>query len=301
MTLADRDLTVFLAVVSSGSFGRAASDLLVAQPTVSERIAQLERTLGTTLFERGARGVVLTEAGRRLVPYAERSLGLLAEATSAVRGVEHRAPLRIAVHVTFAQRAVPLVLGAVGDGHRIVVRDAHTNEVIAMLLDGVADIGFVTPGARPPALRFVPLPTDSVVAVCGDDHPLAARQQVSLAALAGHRVAVNRWGPSAADFIERLLAAGGSEDDLTECSDGVTALRLARDHGHVALVTESMAADHLRPGGGVVRLRMRPALRWRVPLALAFRRRDAEEPRIAAVRRAVAALGPSGPSRARRR
>src|SRR5262245_13684656 len=168
------DMTVFLAVVREGNFSRAASSLLVSQPAVSDRIVRLERTLGTKLFERGARGASLTPAGSRFLPYAERVFDVLDEATRQVRAVERARPLRIGVHTTFAHRAVPLVLDAIRrPSPKITVRDAHSDQVIAMLLDGVIDVGFVLPGARPPQLRFVRLRADPVVAVCSPSHDLA--------------------------------------------------------------------------------------------------------------------------------
>jgi DNA-binding transcriptional LysR family regulator len=202
--------------------------------------------------------------------------------------------LRVAVHVTFAHRAVPLVLDALGTVRRMVkVRDAHSDEIIAMLLDGVADLGFVLPGTRPPPLRFVPLPPDPVIAVCSRRHPLAGRSVVPLGALAGQRLALNRWGTAAEDFLERLVAAGYPAGAWTECSDGITAVRLARHHAHVALVTASIAAEELA-AGTLVRLPLRPAPRWNVPLALAYRARDRNDPAVSAVEAAVARLRGTG-------
>src|ERR1700733_8304474 len=84
MTLDPDDLETFLAVVREKSFGRAASRLLVSQPTVSERVARIERCVGEDLFVRGPRGVSLTASGERLRPYAERILGLMDEAVETV-------------------------------------------------------------------------------------------------------------------------------------------------------------------------------------------------------------------------
>jgi DNA-binding transcriptional LysR family regulator len=162
------------------------------------------------------------------------------------------------------------------------IRDAHSDEIVAMLLDGVVDVGFILPGSRPPALRFVPLPPDPVVCICAPSHPLAGRR-VSTSALAGHRVALNVWGSSAADFLAKLRDAGSRDADITECSDAITALRLARHHGHVALVTASIALDEMA-SGAVIPLDLRPRPRWSVPLSLAYRVRDSGDPVLVALR-----------------
>jgi DNA-binding transcriptional LysR family regulator len=293
MPIQTEDLAALLAVVREGSFGRAASALGVSQPAVSERMARLEREVGSTLFARGARGTTLTPAGEQLLPYAHRATGLLREAVEAVRAFDAAPRLRVAVHVTFAHRAVPLVLSALAGLRRsIKVRDAHSDEIISMLLDGVADVGFVVPITRPRPLRFLSLPADPVVCVCAPTHPLAGRR-VTLPdlALGEHRLAFNRWGSGASDFVTRLHDAGVPEWCWTECSDAVTALDLARAHGHVALVPASVASERLSRHD-VIRLDLRPAPKWSMPLVLAHRASDEYELAVAAIRTVARALGP---------
>jgi DNA-binding transcriptional LysR family regulator len=297
MALQTEDLSAFLAVVREGSFGRAASALGMSQPAVSERMARLEREVGATLFTRGARGTTLTQPGEQLLPYANRVSGLLQEAADAVRVFDAAPRLRIAVHVTFAHRAVPLVLAALAGLRRSVkVRDAHSDEIIAMLLDDVTDVGFVVPMARPRPLQFLALPPDPVVGVCAPGHPLAGRR-VSLSDLAGgeHRLAFNRWGSGASEFVTRLVTAGVPEWCWTECSDALTALDLARAHGHVALVPTSVASERLARHD-VIRLDLRPAPRWSMPLVLAHRTSDHSDPAVTAIRAAAHALRPGSGS-----
>ncbi|MGH7111833.1 MAG: LysR family transcriptional regulator, partial [Stellaceae bacterium] len=73
------DLRVFEAVARLGGMSRAAGELHTVQSNVTARIRLLETELGTPLFARHSRGVVLTAAGRRLLPYAGRVARLLAE------------------------------------------------------------------------------------------------------------------------------------------------------------------------------------------------------------------------------
>jgi len=285
-----QDMVVFLAVVRDGSFGRAATSLLISQPAVSERIVRLERIVGVELFTRGNRGAALTPAGERLVPYAQRTVDLLGEAAQAVRSVEHPPRLRVAVHATFAHRAIPIVLEAIdGLPQTVKFRDAHSDEILAMLLDGVADVGFVLPGTPPRGLRFVALPADPVICVCAPSHHLASRTTVPLAALAEHFLAFNAWGTEAARFVANLQRSGVPEWRWRECSDASTAIRLARHHGHVALVAASAATDDLG-AGTLVQLDLRPAPKWTVPLAIAHRQRDRDDPTIIALQKTARRL-----------
>ena len=85
MTL--QQLTYFLAAAEHRSFSAAAESLFMAQPSLSDQIRRLEAELGVALFARGGRRLVLTEAGRLLVPEAERTLAAARGAADSVREV----------------------------------------------------------------------------------------------------------------------------------------------------------------------------------------------------------------------
>ena len=86
------DLTIaqinyFLAAANAGSMTQAADELGVAQPSLSEQIRKLEQQLGVVLFTRGKQGLRLTEAGKRLLPYAQRVATDYMEAMESVSGI----------------------------------------------------------------------------------------------------------------------------------------------------------------------------------------------------------------------
>ena len=286
MDIQTDDIAVFLAVVREGSFGRAAGSLLVSQPAVSERIARLERATATSLFRRSARGATLTQAGEAFLPYAQRTVALLDDAVETVRSLDEAPRFRVAVHTTFAHRMVPLVLQSLANLRRSVkIRDAHSDAIITMLMDGACDLGFVVTGARPRPLRFTSLPPDPVVPVVCPSDALVDRN-LALTDLIGHRVAFNRFGDGAEQFVERLRAAGVPEWNWTECSDATTALHLAAFNAHVAFVPQSLAEVH-RTAGTVELLRLRPRIRWTMPLTMACRASDTGDPAIAAIRAGI--------------
>ena len=226
------------AVVREGSFGKAAASLLVTQPAVSERVRHLERVIGRSVFDRTSRGAVLTAAGEGLLPYAQRCLALAEEALESARSAGGVPRFVIAVHSTFAPRIVPAALGALAARpRRVAVRDAHSDEVQALVLDGVADVGFAIPGAARRGLRRVRLRADPVVCVAAPDHPMSRSRSISPRAFADSLVAVNRWGEGADEFIGRLGNAGVDAWRIRECGDAATAVELARGHAHVAFVT----------------------------------------------------------------
>ena len=83
-----RQLKFFLAIIDYGGFSRAAEQLLIAQPSLSQAIAGLERELGVPLFHRVGRGVVPSDAAERLIGPARQVLRDLAAAQSAIDAVK---------------------------------------------------------------------------------------------------------------------------------------------------------------------------------------------------------------------
>ena len=87
---------VFLCVAECGSISQSAEQLYISQPAVSMTIKKLEESLGTTLFLRKPRGVVLTENGRLLYDGVKQALNMLSDTESNLKHLENNGRLRIA-------------------------------------------------------------------------------------------------------------------------------------------------------------------------------------------------------------
>jgi DNA-binding transcriptional LysR family regulator len=141
------DLLTFSAVARSGGITRAAEELNTVQSNVTQRVKALEAEIGTALFERHSRGMTLTGAGRRLLPYAQRMAALSREAMLAARDDgEPKGPLAIgSMETTAAVRLPPLL----ADFHRrfpavrLSLRTATTADLVAGVLDGSFDGAFI--------------------------------------------------------------------------------------------------------------------------------------------------------------
>src|SRR3989441_6148290 len=137
----------FSAVARTGGITRAAEELNTVQSNVTQRVKALEAEIGTALFERHSRGMTLTGAGRRLLPYAQRMAALSREAMLAARDDgEPKGPLAIgSMETTAAVRLPPLL----AEFHRrfpavrLSLRTATTADLVAGVLDGAFDGAFV--------------------------------------------------------------------------------------------------------------------------------------------------------------
>lgn len=234
--------------------------------------------------------MVLTPAGERFLPYAKRIVGLMSEGANVARTTDRPEPIRVGVHSTFVRQAVSLIVEALDDERwTISIRDAHTDLVIEMLLDGVLDVGFVLAGGWPPQLRFVPLQPDPVLCVCASGHTLARRRRVSVSSLSPYKVAFNRWGSGVDEMLSLLESADVPVWKWTECPDSTTAVYLAQHHGYVAFVGSSFVEDDIA-AGRMSRVHLQRSTKWSVGLTLANPSKDAKSPAVELIARAARSL-----------
>jgi DNA-binding transcriptional LysR family regulator len=283
MSVELQDLRVFVAVASQGSFRRAAGMLFQAQPSISARISALERVVGTELFHRGTRGVRLTPAGEALLPYAQRCISLAEEAVFVARAGDQVSRFHIAIPATFSATVIPFALKALeGLPLRVSCYNAHTHEVIQLVVDGVASVGFVLPSPVPAGIVLDTLFVDPVVCVCGRHHTLASAGRVKIEDLAGSQLAVNAWGDGAAAFLQLLADVRFPEQAIRTVSPAETAAILARNHDHVSFLTSSTVRDDLA-NGALILVQVEDLPDWGVPVALAYRERDFDQPAVQAL------------------
>jgi DNA-binding transcriptional LysR family regulator len=141
------DLLTFSAVARTGGITRAAEELNTVQSNVTQRVKALEAEIGTALFERHSRGMTLTGAGRRLLPYAQRMAALSREAMLAARDDgEPKGPLAIGSLETTAAVRLPMLLAEFHrrfPAVRLTLKTATTADLVAAVLDGAIDGAFV--------------------------------------------------------------------------------------------------------------------------------------------------------------
>jgi DNA-binding transcriptional LysR family regulator len=200
---------MFEAVARLGVMGRAARELNTVQSNVTARIRSLEESLGCRLFERHAAGVMLTDAGRRLLPYAQRLPRLLEDAARAARddgtprgklmvgSLETTAALRLGPLLADYARACPEV--------DLTLRPGTTCELVAAVREGSVDGAFVCGPVVDPEIEARPMFREELAV-------LAAAKTCSMEALIGAsevRIVVLRAGCSYRQRLEALLARRG--------------------------------------------------------------------------------------------
>jgi DNA-binding transcriptional LysR family regulator len=167
-------LEAFLAVVRHHSFSRAAEELGMTQPSLSARIIALERDLGESLFHRLGRGVRLTDAGRAMLPYVERSLDTLRHAREAL-GANRSASsgkLYIGAARAISAYVLPGILETFRQqypGIEMAIKTGRSSEVLQMVLSEQIQVG-IARGLVHPEVVTTHLYDEQVVLVTHPEH-----------------------------------------------------------------------------------------------------------------------------------
>ncbi len=186
-----RQLDCFLAVASTRSFSRAATDLYLAQSTVSAQVAALEKELGITLFERERRHVKLTEAGTYLVeqwvPLRQGFVQSIAHARTIAGGGTDR--LRIGYDGPLSEWWIGSATALLHEKlpeTEISLHRKSLGELSAMLEEGVVDVVVSTQNeALVRSFSFAPLYQREACVYVSPDHRLASCESIVPADLAG--------------------------------------------------------------------------------------------------------------------
>jgi LysR family transcriptional regulator, transcription activator of glutamate synthase operon len=260
-----RQLSYFLAVATRGQFMRAARDLNVAQPALSQQIRKLELELGDRLLQRHRDGVVLTPAGEALVPHAKTVVAEVARARYDVQSLasELRGRVRFGSMRSLGGIRLPTLLS---DFHRrhpgveIQLQEASSEETLAAVREGGLDLGLVNMTSKRLDRGFgiAELYTEPVVLIVSPEHRLAHRKTVGVNVLKGEDLVVY----SQSSAIRAAISAAQSRHGLSirmpyESGDLMTVRGLVAGGAGIALIPRSAAQME---GPGVAVLTLKPSL-----------------------------------------
>ncbi len=205
-----RHLRYFLAIAEKSSFTRAAAWLRITQPTLSHQIRQLERTVGTPLFDRAGSAVRLNEQGKVFRGYAERALKEVDAGSTVVAEMagQMHGQLTIGVFRSYSGSLLPDILARFSARHpevRVEVRQLSRRDMERQLINGELNVAI---GYSPPSTRRIVaehLFSEPLVLVVGRLHSFFGRRQVTLKELHGMPLALlSREFPSR-QLIDRCL------------------------------------------------------------------------------------------------
>jgi DNA-binding transcriptional LysR family regulator len=244
------------AVARLGSFRRAAEEIHVSQPALSESVRALERELGVDILERGRQGAKVSDSGRDLLPHVLTVLDSVDRLRGAANEQHHsRRVVRVG---TVNAATVPLVTPVIREfreTHRAtqveVFGGAHA-DVQRSLLEGSSDLGLVNyleGDDLPPELETTLLVSGRPVVCMSPDSPLAGRAAVRISDLRKAPLIVMRPGYVMYRYLHRLL--GDDVPGFSFSTDGAEMgkLMVAEGLGVTVLPDFSVIGDPLETTG----------------------------------------------------
>ncbi|WP_119731368.1 LysR family transcriptional regulator [Thermomonospora amylolytica] len=247
-----RQLEYFVAVAEERNFTRAAERVHISQSGVSAQIRQLERELGAELFDRSARTVTLTVAGKAALEHARAALAAAEAVGQAVGEVTDLIRGRLTVGMVIGCTVTPLfdALAAFHRAHpgvELALLEDDSDRLVEGVRDGALDLALVgTAAAAHDGLETLPIISERLVAAVPSGHPLAERRRVALRELAGHPLVCMPVGTGLRTVFDRACAAQDLRPAIAlqaSAADAIAALAV-RGLG-VAVLSESMA-EHYR-------------------------------------------------------
>ncbi|MEM8838186.1 MAG: LysR family transcriptional regulator [Pseudomonadota bacterium] len=242
-----RVLRQFQAVAEAGSVRGGADALNISQPPLTKTIQRLEERLGVALFERRAKGMVLTPSGEVLEEEARKILARLERAERRVReSVIENKPLDIGFVSAALNEALPACLRKLAENNlpRPKLRELTTPEQLAGLTDGSIDLGILHTPIEMEDLTVKVLDRDPFVAAIPKDWPMANLDTLTFSDVVRKPLVLfpRAQGPSLYSAIERLaFEAGGLLDVAAEAPRVHSQLAMVASGLGIGLIPQSTA------------------------------------------------------------
>lgn len=269
-------IEAFVQVSAHNSFSRAAEVLQLTQPSITARIQSLEREVGEELFERGGRGVRLTDAGQAFLPYAERILQTLAEGRDAISDVRsvQLGSLHLGSALTICTYVLPNILHAFRSrypGVDVTIRTGRSEQVLAMVQADEVQVGLVRSLSHPD-VETVHLYDDEIVLAVNPDHRFAATGATTIEEAAGEPIVLFDRGSSYFGLIHSFFRQAGVVPNVAMELDSLEATKRMVEEGlGIALVPLATIERELA-SGILVKVDISDAAPLKRPISLIYKR-----------------------------
>ena len=206
-------MRVFRSVAQHLNFSRAAEELLLSQPAVTQQVKALEEEFGVPLFDRAGGHIRLTLGGLALLPYAEKLRELSAEAMGAVAHAcgKQAGELALGASQTIGQYLLPKLIAEFLELHpkvRVTACSGNTDAMLEALIARKVHLALIEGPELRKDLRIEPFMEDRMVLVVPTSHEWAGHE-IQLEALKGEPLLMREFGSGSRRVVEQALDAAG--------------------------------------------------------------------------------------------
>ena len=258
--MVDVKLITLLKVCELGNYTRAAEQLSLTQPAVSQHIKQLEREMNVVIFDRTGGKIMPTAEGRLVIQYAERVVSLYESLQQALVDRQQSIDrLRVGITHTSESNIVTEVLAKYTEqfnNMKITIQTDTIKNLYDMLKTYKIDIAIVEGSVTDPSINSIMLDTDRLVLAASTDHPLASKSMVTIEELKQERMILRLPSSGTRNlFAAHLESRGMSVEDFNvvlEVDNIATIKDLIRRNYGVSILARSACMDELKKGKLIV-------------------------------------------------
>lgn len=251
-----RHLKIFTTVADAGGMSKAAKELHITQPSISQAIAELEKYYGVKLFERLSQKIYLTKEGELMLSFSRHILDSFEQMEKAMNQAVEKSSLRIGCSVSVGTCLIEEILDEARERIpqcQISVVVANSSEIERAILTNEVDIGIVEGILKNKDLVITPVCEDELVVVCGRQHPLGRETSVTLDMLQGQDYASRESGSAERNQYEKLFEEAGLQLNRVFCSTNTEAIKNAVIHGRgIAVFSRRMVKEEVARGDMLV-------------------------------------------------
>lgn len=255
-----QQLRYLVALSKTLNFSKAAEEMFISQPTLSQQIRKLEEELDVRLVERSTRNVAMTPIGLACVKLAQQAVDasdrMIEITQEEQRHGQHK--LNIGVLAVYPQLNISSVIAEFQSLHLTETINLHFGwsiDLLGRLLSKKSDIIITNldkdqlSKAELESLDIHTFLNDRLYLIVGQDHPLAQRQTVGLAEVLSQRLFLPGARSSANLFFEKAVhAAGYQMPNFTECQSIMTALNFAKANHGASVFSRHVSESYVREG-----------------------------------------------------
>lgn len=203
-------LIVFYAVAKTRSFSKAANILFMTQPGVSNHVAQLEAQTGTMLLKREKGKFQLTKEGKTVFKYAEKIEAVARGLENTIKAIKKDAKplLKIAITPVYSRVMMPFILGSFQKAYpdiMIKLDLGNSDDMLKTVVNMQNDVAVLANQMTSQKVFAFPLLKEELVLITCNDHPLSAKESVSLQEIAEYPLVIREEGSSTRKVVLSAL------------------------------------------------------------------------------------------------
>lgn len=246
-------LQYFITLAKEEHYTNAAKKLSITQPSLSNAISSLEKELGTYLFEKKGRNVVLTKYGKVFLEYAEKTIDILNQGVKKVKFLtsETSGVIDLAYIYTFGMKDVSLLVNSFLEekkdkNFKFTFSDGNTLDIIDGLKNEDYDVGFCSKIENEDDIEFIKVKKEELVLITPKNHPLAKYEEVDLIDTIDYKYIAFKKNSGLRPFIDKMfIEIGEKQNIIYEVEKDESLAGLVEGSFGIAIIPKIPILDHL--------------------------------------------------------